>query len=125
MLEQIRGHIRELDRRHGRTFDATSERISHSLLVLAKGERFKRVDHVLPSEGAQPGAHLFIVQGRINDPAQLRTMMSTETAAQTPVAESSTQLEAVNLRLAQEQTQGQQLAQQRAQESQASPVMRI
>ncbi len=122
MLEQIRGHIRELDRRHGREFDETSERISHSLLTLAKGERFKRVDHVLPSESVPPGAHLFIVQGSLSDPAHLRTVIKTETAAQTPVAESDTMLEAVNLRLAQEQTQ---LAQQRAQETQASPVMRI
>ena len=125
MLEQIRGHIRELDRRHGREFDDTSERISHSLLTLAKGERFKRVDHVLPSESVPPGAHLFIVQGSLSDPAHLRTVMKTETAAQTPVAESNAMLESVNLRLAQEQTQAQQLAQQRAQETHASPVMRI
>jgi hypothetical protein len=125
MLQQIRGHIRELDRRHGREFDETSERISHSLLTLAKDERFNRVDHVLLSESVPPGAHLFIVQGRLNDPAHLRTVIETETAAQTPVAESNVKLELVNQRLAQQQTQGQQLAQQRDQETQASPVMRI
>jgi hypothetical protein len=125
MLEQIRSHIRELDRKHGRTFDETSERISHSLLTLAKDERFKRVDHVLLSESVPPGAHLFIVQGSLSDPAHLRTVMKTETAAQTPVAESNVQLEQVNQRLAQEQTQAQQLAQQRAEEAPGSPAMRL
>src|SRR3546814_14640102 len=33
MLEQIRGHVRSLDQRHGREYDEQSERISHSLLA--------------------------------------------------------------------------------------------
>src|SRR3546814_12789450 len=32
MLEQIRGHVRNLDRSHGREYDEQSERISNSLL---------------------------------------------------------------------------------------------
>src|SRR3546814_5077737 len=49
MLEQIRGHVRSLDQRHGREYDEQSERISHSLLALAKDKGLARIDHVVLS----------------------------------------------------------------------------
>lgn len=86
LLQQIRGHVAALDRSHGRGYDEQSERISYSLLGLAKGNGLSRVDHVVPSERnafvEHPGEHIFIVQGRLDDPAHMRAHMRTDVAAQ-------------------------------------------
>lgn len=125
MLEQIREHVRNLDRTHGREFDQRSEQLSHSLLTLAKDNGLSRVDHVVlsrPSATLKPGENVFVVQGDPRDPMMLRADMKTEVAMQTPVAESERQLEVVNQRLAQEQMQSQQREQQVARDS---PAMRM
>lgn len=86
--EQIREKVAELDAANGRSFDPTSERISASLLVLAKENGLSRVDHVVLSERTAQAAaaeNIFIVQGERGDPAQLRAAMPTAVAAQTPV----------------------------------------
>lgn len=88
MLEQIQGKVAELDAANGRSFDPTSERISASLLVLAKENGLSRVDHVVLSDrtdNAPAAENIFVVQGERGDPAHLRAAMPTAVAAQTPV----------------------------------------
>jgi len=121
MHQQIRGKVEQLDAASGRTFDATSERMTASLLTLANGNGLTRVDHVLLSDKTREltaAQNVFVVQGGPQDPAKLRTHMPTAEAAQRPVQESFTQLETVNQRLAQERVQEQVLDQQRSQEQQ-------
>ncbi|MCF8792775.1 hypothetical protein QYY84_21380 [Xanthomonas campestris pv. campestris] len=121
MHQQIRSKVEQLDAANGRTFDATSERMTASLLTLAKDNGLSRVDHVLLSEKTRdsPAAQtLFVVQGDPKDPAMLRAHMPTADAAQRPVQESVTQLESVNERLAHERTQELAMEQQRSQEQQ-------
>ncbi|MFC0156202.1 XVIPCD domain-containing protein [Xanthomonas dyei] len=117
MHQQIRSKVEQLDDANGRSFDATSERMTASLLTLAKDNGLTRVDHVLLSDKTRdsPAAqNLFVVQGELQNPAMLRAHMPTSEAAQRPVQESFAQLETVNQRLAQEQS----LEQQRLQEQQ-------
>ncbi|MEA9753372.1 XVIPCD domain-containing protein [Xanthomonas campestris pv. raphani] len=121
MHQQIRGKVEQLDAANGRTFDATSERVTASLLTLAKHSGLSRVDHVLLSERTKdsPTAQtMFVVQGDPKDPAMLRAHMPTADAAQRPVQESFTQLESVNQRLAHERAQEMAMEQQRSQEQQ-------
>lgn len=81
---------------------------------LAKDNDLVHVDHVLLS-GATPdkpaGHSLFVVQGEPGDPAHQRAAMPTALAAQTPVAESMQQFDAVS-REAQHRAQDNQLEQQ-------------
>lgn len=117
--EQIRGKVAALDAAHGRSFDATSERLSASLLVLAKENGLDRVDHVVLSgqtSHAPAAQNIFVVMGALDDPAALRASTPTVEAAQRPVQESLDHLAAFN----QQQTDhaSQELAQQHAQEQQ-------
>lgn len=99
LYQQIREGVAELDAQHGRSFDATSERMTASLLVLAKDNDLSHVDHVLVSNATatHPAGHtLFVVQGEANDPAHLRASMPTAEAAQTPVEESLLQFDSVS-----------------------------
>ncbi len=105
LLQQIRGHVGELDRAHGREHDQHSEQLCHSLLTLAKDNGLCRVDHVAfnkQSPTQRPGENVFVVEGGASDPAHLRAQMKTEVAMRTPVAQSDSQLEAVNQQLAHE-----------------------
>lgn len=118
--EQIRGKVAELDAANGRAYDATSERLTASLLVVAKDAGLERVDHVVLSEqvGQRPAAeHIFVVQGALADPAALRAAASTAEAAQRPMQESLDALAVINQRQAdaasQEQSQRQAQEQQR------------
>ena len=79
-----------------------------SLLGLAKQNGLERVDHVVLSEqrgNLQKGENVFLIQGQLADPAHTRAMMKTNDAASTPEADSYRNLEAFNLRKAQEQVQ--------------------
>lgn len=125
ILESIRSHVRELDHAHGRHYDERSERISYSLLALAKDNGFSRVDHVVLSEqrgNVGRGDSIFLVRGRLDDPSHDRANLQTETAARTPVAESTLRLEALNQKMAHEQNQQQVLPQQSAREHHAQGV---
>lgn len=122
LYQQIRGGVAELDAKHGRSFDATSEKMTASLLVLAKDNDLSHVDHVLVSNATatHPAGHtLFVVQGGASDPAHLRASMPTAEAAQTPVEESLLQFDSVS-REAQQRAlanqQEQQLQDERAQQ---------
>ncbi|WP_369038654.1 zeta toxin family protein [Stenotrophomonas maltophilia] len=99
LYQQVREGVAALDAKHGRTFDEASERMTASLLVLAKDNDLNRVDHVLLSNATadRPAGHtLFVVQGEPSDPAHQRAAMPTELAAQTSVEESMQQFDAVS-----------------------------
>ncbi|WP_369039558.1 XVIPCD domain-containing protein [Stenotrophomonas maltophilia] len=99
LYQQIRQGVEALDARHGRSFDDISERVTASLLVLAKDNDLERVDHVLASNATRdhPAGHtLFVVQGEPSDPAHHRAATPTELAAQTPVEDSLQQFDAVS-----------------------------
>lgn len=83
LYEQIRKEVAKLDKAHGRTYDQISERLTGSLLVLAKNKGLDRVDHVALSNPTAhwPGAHtVFVVQGDMDNPGHLRAGMPTEEA---------------------------------------------
>lgn len=114
LYQQVRAGVATLDAKHGRTFDDASERMTASLLVLAKDNDLDRVDHVLLSNATadKPTGHtLFVVQGEPSDPAHQRAAMPTELAAQTSVEESMQQFDAVS-REAQQRAIANQLEQQ-------------
>lgn len=99
LYQQVREGVAALDAKHGRTFDEASERMTASLLVLAKDNDLARVDHILLSNATadKPAGHtLFVVQGEPSDPAHQRAAMPTELAAQTTVEESMQQFDAVS-----------------------------
>lgn len=110
LFSGIEKAVRALDEQHGRTFDATSERISGCLLALAKEERFASVEHVLLScagDGHPAGDTIFIVDGRPGDPVTRRAHMPTSEAASTLLETSFQRVELANV---QQQTEA--LAQQ-------------
>jgi hypothetical protein len=126
LYQEIRKEVTALDASHGRTYDQTSERLTGSLLVLAKGNGLDHVDHVVLSRATanQPGGqNVFVVQGELNDPGHLRAGMSTQQAVTAPFEQSMAQFDVV----AREQAQAQQLTDQREmvdrqQESQRSSM---
>ena len=65
-----------------------------------------RVDHVVMGGNG----NVFAVEGRLDDPAHKRALVSTQEAIQMPVGQSDQKLQAANQAIAQEQ----QLAQQQA-----------
>jgi hypothetical protein len=99
LYEQIRDGVAALDAKHGRSFDAISERMSASLLVLAKDSDLSRVDHVVLSNAtaqSPAGQTVFLVQGELNDPSHQRSSMPTAQAVQTPVEQSLQRYESVS-----------------------------
>lgn len=106
MLAQARVAVHRLDASLGRTPDQASECMSASLACLARQNGLSRIDHVvLSGEGreSRPGENVFVVQGRLDDPAHLRAHMRTDVAAQTPVQESVQRLHEVDRQMAAEQ----------------------
>ena len=123
LYSQIVAQVKEQDRATGRSWDQVSERLSASLLVLAKENGLSRVDHVVFStrtDRVAAGENVFVVQGRLDDPAHVRAHMKTDAAVQTPEAASFDRVEAINDRSAQQASALQ--AQQQAQDEQARSV---
>ncbi|MGF6419455.1 hypothetical protein ABH900_002965 [Stenotrophomonas sp. AN71] len=119
--EQIRGKVAELDAANGRSFDASSERLSASLLVLARENGLDRVDHVVLSRQTPDAAaaqHIFVVKGPLDDPSSLRAHSPTVEAAQRPVQESLDNLAVVNQRQAEHASQEQARQREQVQEQQ-------
>ncbi|MFL0350126.1 XVIPCD domain-containing protein [Stenotrophomonas lactitubi] len=113
LYQQIRDGVAALDAKHGRSFDATSERMTASLLVLAKDNGLDRVDHVIASNatGHRPAGYtLFVVQGEPSTSAHLHADIATEQAANTSVEASMQQLDTVS-REANQRAQTQQIEQ--------------
>ncbi|WP_349999336.1 XVIPCD domain-containing protein [Stenotrophomonas lacuserhaii] len=95
LYQQVRGHVTALDAKLGREFDETSERMTLSLVALAKENGLERADHVVLSDAtgaSAAGQRVFVVQGDLNDPAHLRASMATDVAVQAPVEQSLRQL---------------------------------
>jgi type IV secretion system effector X-Tfes-like protein len=105
---QIRAGVEQLSSKNDRAWDETSERMTASLVLLAKQNGLERVDHVVLSEqrgNSQKGENVFLIQGQLADPAHTRAMMKTNDAISTPEADSYRNLEALNQQKAQEQVQ--------------------
>lgn len=99
LLRQARAGVERLDAQLGRTPDANSERLAASLACLAREHGLQRIDHVVLSEQnerVQRGENVFVVQGRVDDPASRVAHMKTEVAVQTPVDESKHRLDALD-----------------------------
>lgn len=106
LYRQTLNGVHILDKTLGRTPDAASQQMAASLTLLAKENGLKRVDHVVLNEGnaqVDKGENVFIVQGRIDDPAHLRAHTKTQLAAQTPVVDSFRKIEVFNLHESHEQ----------------------
>lgn len=91
MYQQIQRGVAGLDAQHGRSYDATSERMTTSLLALAKERGLHSVDHVMlsgPTADKPAGSNVFLVQGDPSNPGHSRAAMPTAVAAQTPIEES-------------------------------------
>lgn len=106
--------VAELDAALGRAPDADSEPLAASLTVLAKAQALSRIDHVVLGNGGaglKPGENIFVVEGRLDDPANRRAHMPTEQAAKTPVEASFDRLLGVNqvLEVERSQQQGREL----------------
>ncbi|WDS34684.1 XVIPCD domain-containing protein [Pseudoxanthomonas sp.] len=96
LYRQCEAGVRQLEAQLGRPFDASSERLSAGLAVLAHEHGLSRVDHVLLSEDGPHvgrGEHVFVVQGALGDPAQLRAHMRTEEAVALTVQQSFARLQ--------------------------------
>ena len=92
---QIRERVGAL----GPGFNEQDERLSISLLAEAKAQGLSRVDHLFPNQATatlKPGEHLFLVQGKPNDPASARAMVNIAVATNTPVEESLSRVENLN-----------------------------
>lgn len=116
LYRQVREQVEELDQGLGRTYDDTSERLTTSLIVLAKENGLQRVDHVVLSNQVgdqRPGFNVFVVQGELNNPAHRRAVMPTEQAVTTPHEES---LERLDVLLERDMQQEQQANLQRQQD---------
>ena len=88
LYTQIAEGVRGLDAAHGRSFDATSERLTASLLVRARESGLDRVDHVLlntQTATAAAGETVFLVQGDPSNPAHKRVTMAMTDALHAPV----------------------------------------
>ena len=79
-----RAAVERMEAGLGRDYDANSEKLTRAATVLARENGLDRVDHVLLStdngRGVRAGQNLFVVQGRVDDPAHLRASMRTDDA---------------------------------------------
>lgn len=119
LYSQIREKVGELDAARGRSYDETSERLTGSLLVLAKSRGLERVDHVVLSietPELRPAHNVFVVQGELNNPAHRRAHLETAQAISVPLAESLQKFELV--RQEQQERIQQEALQQQQEESQ-------
>lgn len=129
LVQQVREGVAAIDARQGRTSDETSERLTASVVALARQNGLERADHVVLSQqtaDSPAGRNVFVVQGDLADPAHRRASMPTDVAVQTPVEHSLQQLEVAGReRHQQALTQSQQQEQEaRVRESQ-SQTMRM
>ncbi|MBK0012804.1 XVIPCD domain-containing protein [Stenotrophomonas sp. S41] len=112
--QQIRAGVAALDAQHGRAPDAVSDRMTASLLVLAKENDLSRVDQVALSAatGHQPAGHtVFLVKGDVSSPPFTLATMTTDRAVTTPVEVSMQRYQQMNQE-AQQQSAARQVEQQ-------------
>ncbi|MGE6334434.1 XVIPCD domain-containing protein [Stenotrophomonas sp. NPDC077659] len=112
--QQIRAGVAALDAQHGRASDAVSDRMTASLLVLAKENDLSRVDQVVLSAatGHQPAGHtVFLIKGDLSSPPFTLASMTTDRAVATPVEVSMQRYQQMNQE-AQQQSAARQVEQQ-------------
>ncbi|WP_315387551.1 XVIPCD domain-containing protein [uncultured Stenotrophomonas sp.] len=117
LVQQVREGVAAIDARQGRAPDETSERLTASVVALARQNGLERADHVVLSQqtaDSPAGRNVFVVQGDLADPAHRRASMPTDVAVQTPVEHSLQQLE-----LADQERQQQAFAQTQQQHQEA------
>lgn len=91
--------VRVLEQGLGRDYDSNSACLAASVACLAKENGLSRIGHVILSRetgSVRQGENLFVVQGELHDPAQLRAHMRIDDALATPVEQSLVQLQALN-----------------------------
>lgn len=91
MHRQAERAVHALEASLGRTPDAHSERMTASVLRLAKENGFDRIDHVVLSRQTghlAAGQNVFVVQGDLDDLGARIACMPTEQAIRTPIDES-------------------------------------
>lgn len=96
LLQQVREGVAAIDAKHGRAPDENSERLTASVMALARANGLERADHVVLSTqtaDSAAGRNVFVVQGDLADPAHRRASMPTDVAVQTPVEQSLQRLE--------------------------------
>uniref|UniRef100_UPI00299F7605 XVIPCD domain-containing protein n=1 Tax=Pseudomonas sp. K5 TaxID=1156313 RepID=UPI00299F7605 len=129
LVQQVREGVAAIDARQGRAPDENSERLTASVVALARQNGLDRADHVLLSHqtaDSPAGRNVFVVQGDPADPAHRRASMPTDVAVQTPVEQSLHRLDEVG-----QERQQQVLAQAQQQEQDTrvretqSPAMRM
>ncbi|KRA75944.1 hypothetical protein ASD78_08275 [Lysobacter sp. Root667] len=106
LLTQARAAVRRLDASLGRTWDPASECMSASLACLARQNGLTGIDHVvLSGQGreSRPGENVYVVQGRLDNPAHLHAQMRTDVAVQTPMQDSMQRLQELDRQMAAEQ----------------------
>jgi len=99
LLSQAEDAVRRLEKGLGRDYDGNSACLAASAACLAKENGLSRIDHVALSRDTgtvRQGENLFVVQGGLNDPAQLRAHMRTDDALARPVEQSLAQLQTLN-----------------------------
>lgn len=82
------------------SFHERTEELAMSMLAAAKAHGLSRVDHVFAShatESLKQGEHLFLVQGKPDDPASARARVNTAVAASTSLEESLSRIDCLNL----------------------------
>jgi len=97
--QQIRQKVEQLDAGLGRSYDAMSQRLTASLLTVAKANGMERVDQVMlsrDSAAGPAGQHVFLVQGNAEDPLRMRLQVNTAEALSVPVENSWQALENIN-----------------------------
>lgn len=94
LYQQIRGGVERLDAQHGRGYDHASECLTRGAVARVKENGGGPIDHVVLSEDRST---LFLVKGRLDDPAHQRTCVPVADATQTPVAESQRRADAATL----------------------------
>ncbi|WP_126944756.1 XVIPCD domain-containing protein [Xanthomonas sp. BRIP62409] len=109
LFQDAQRGVQAQDARAGRTPDQQSAQLSGSLASEMHAAGGQRIDAVMMSPDA---ARTFAVQGRVDDPAQLRVSVETMTAMNTPLEQSSQRVAdnaaRQSLALEQQQTQTQQ-----------------
>lgn len=83
LYRQSRSAVARLEESLGRGYDDCSERLTRSLVELAQTHGLAGIDHVVLSRRSgrtRAGENVFIVRGRLDDPAHQRVAMRTDEA---------------------------------------------
>jgi hypothetical protein len=87
LYRQSRQAVLRLEGSLGRDYDATSERLTRSLVELAQTHGLSGIDHVVLSRRSgkvAAGENVFVIRGCLHDPAHQRVSMRTEDALDLP-----------------------------------------